>query len=244
MSSKTNEDYNRKLEIIRGIGDQRIKHPHHVPVGIYIQEAETLYFWALEDIDALTRVGLARELVEDLPSRCGALFEAEAIWQVSKKSRSEYAREWKSKAPQAYKLRDRLLNDFRFAFRKHPDLLNAVGYMAKGYTHADMLQDLNDLAVFGRREPGLLEGIGFDMALLEQAAQASDDLSSLLAKVTSGKDDFSQERIIRDQAFTLLKEAVDEIRECGRYVFRTNKERLAGYRSHHLRKTKKKVPRP
>ncbi|MCP4152913.1 MAG: hypothetical protein GY757_34595 [bacterium] len=244
MSSKTKEDYNRKLDVIRSIGEKQLKQPHHIPVGIYIQEAETLYLWAQDDIDALTGVGLDRELVEDLPARCGALFEAEAAWQVCQKSRSENDREWKLQSPQAYKLRDRMLSDFRFAFRKEPDLLKTVTDIAKGTGHADMLQALNNLAVLGRQETELLAGTGFDMDLLEQAALASDELSSLLAIVTSARELLSEEKMIRDQAFTHLKEAVNEIYECGRHAFRNNKERLVGYRSRFLRQQRNKKPRP
>jgi hypothetical protein len=48
--------------------------------------------------------------------------------------------------------------------------------------------------------------------------------------------DYLEAKKIRDQAFTHLKEAVDLIREYGRYVFWRNDARLKGYRSNHLRK--------
>ncbi|MCX6580051.1 MAG: hypothetical protein NT166_07690 [Candidatus Aminicenantes bacterium] len=47
---------------------------------------------------------------------------------------------------------------------------------------------------------------------------------------------------IRDQAYTYLKEAVDEIRRTGQYVFRRNKERYIGYISMHLRHAKSRKP--
>ncbi len=37
--------------------------------------------------------------------------------------------------------------------------------------------------------------------------------------------------IIRDQAFTCLKQAMYEIRRCGKYVFWRNADRLKGYSS-------------
>ncbi|MCP4155831.1 MAG: hypothetical protein GY757_49355 [bacterium] len=243
MSSKTKEDYKRKLATIRDIGEERIKHPHHIPVGIYLQEAETLYHWVQEDLDSLTGVGLTPGLVEDLPTRCGALFEAEAIWQVSKKARSDTTKDWKTKSRQAYELREQLLSTFRFAFRKHPDLMKTVADIAKGNSNADIIQDLNDLAVLGRIEPALLEVAGFDLTLLELAAGISDEMASLLAEINCSRESLSLEKITRDQAFTHLKEGVDEIRECGRYVFRADKERFAGYRSRHLRQLKMKVSR-
>jgi len=46
----------------------------------------------------------------------------------------------------------------------------------------------------------------------------------------------SEAMIIRDKAYTYMKQAVDEIRECGKFVFWRNPDRLKGYMSDHWRK--------
>jgi len=48
--------------------------------------------------------------------------------------------------------------------------------------------------------------------------------------------------IIRDQAFTYLKLAVDEIRECGKFAFWRNPDRLKGYISKYWKQIKKSAP--
>jgi hypothetical protein len=58
------EDYNKKIEDIKNITDDQIKTPHHVPVGIYTQEAEYLYEWCQEDKDELTAKGLVWTAVD------------------------------------------------------------------------------------------------------------------------------------------------------------------------------------
>lgn len=45
---------------------------------------------------------------------------------------------------------------------------------------------------------------------------------------------------MRNRAYIYLKQAVDEIRDCGKYTFACNPERLKGYRSEYLRKYRKK----
>ncbi len=40
----------------------QIKSPHNIPISIYIQEAESLHHWALEDKEALTAAGLAAKI--------------------------------------------------------------------------------------------------------------------------------------------------------------------------------------
>jgi hypothetical protein len=233
MSNRENLD--KILDIISAINDKRIKTPKHVPASACVMEAVTLYHWALKDKEALIAHGLAWELVEDLIVRQDALAEAEAIWNSQWLGRKEVASEWEALSAAGYELRDRLLADFRFAFRNQPDLLLALNRISTKKNHPTMIQDLNDLSVLGRTNRPLLEAVRFDMSLLEQAAQASWDLSALLAETTTARMKLGEGKRVRDQAYTYLKEAVDEIRRAGQYVFRHDKERLHGYICDHLR---------
>ncbi|MFC2146073.1 hypothetical protein ACFLRT_01785, partial [Acidobacteriota bacterium] len=229
------EDYKKKLEAISTIEDSQIKTPHHIPVDVYIQEADTLYHWVQSDKEALAVVGLSWELVEDLPLRCKALIEAEARWQTQRKTRKKSSHQWDKLSPLAYDLRNRLLTDFRFAFRKHPDLITTVRGISKGESQPKSVQDLNDLSVLGKANSRLLEAIHFDMSLLDKAAQTAREMAVLLAEINKYKQKRSEAKKIRDQAYTHLKEAVDEIRLTGQYVFRQNKDRFTGYRSKYIR---------
>ena len=70
---------------------------------------------------------------------------------------------------------------------------------------------------------------------LDAATTRSDALATLLAARESDAPDDPPKKV-RDQAFTYLKEAVDEVRDCGRYVFRKNPQRAAGYVSQYARR--------
>ncbi len=52
------EAYESKLEVTKGIKHTQIKIPHHLPVGVCLKQADALYYWCLEDKEALTGVGL------------------------------------------------------------------------------------------------------------------------------------------------------------------------------------------
>jgi hypothetical protein len=237
------EDYEKKLKVISTIEASQIKTPHHIPVAVYIQEANTLYHWALADKEALTAAGLSWELVEDIPLRCEALIKAQASWQTQRNTGKKGSQEWNKRSPLAYDLRNRLLHDFRFAFRDHPDLVKTVSAISKGESHADMIQDLSDLSVLGKENPQLLEAINFDISLLDEAAQTASEMAALLAEVNSSRQEHSEAKKFRDQAYTHLKEAVDETREYGQYVFRKNEERFIGYRSSYIKQVKSRQPR-
>ncbi|MBS3776163.1 MAG: hypothetical protein V5A59_12830 [Bacteroidales bacterium] len=152
--------------------------------------------------------------------------------------------EWKAKSPKAYQLRDYLIRAFKFAYRNHPDLLSTVTMINKKNGHPDMIQDLNTLAIVGKANPEPLTKIGFDHTLLEQASRMSTEMGKLLARY-KGEDQINYEyQKMRNKAYTHLKEAVDEIRECGKFVFWNNKERRKRYTSPHIRKLHRKYRNP
>jgi hypothetical protein len=90
----------------------------------------------------------------------------------------------------------------------------------------------------GRSNRELLRKIGFDFTLLDLAEQKSDELATKKAEASFYSEDYLETKKIRDQAYTHLKEAVDYIRKCGKYVFLRNPDRLKGYRSEYIRKLK------
>ncbi|MFB6320231.1 hypothetical protein [Saccharicrinis sp. FJH54] len=136
-------------------------------------------------------------------------------------------------------MRDDLLQTLRFAYRNDDALINRVNAIAEGNTNADMVQDLNDIAILGRENPDLLSAIGFDLAKLDEAATLADHLGDLLAEANGDKSDQNESKVIRDKAYTHMKVLVDEIREAGKYVFRHDKNRLKGYSSAYWRKHRK-----
>jgi len=103
-----------------------------------------------------------------------------------------------------------------------------------------MIQDLNDLSVLGKANPEPLAAIGFDATLLDTAAATADEMAALLSEATVVRSDLNTERVIRDKAFTYVKQALDEIRNCGQYVFWHDEERVRGYSSQFLKNRRKK----
>ena len=190
----------------------------------------------------MTGAGLKKMYIDELPARAGACRQAQSIWMKEKNSKNDVKKEWAEKSVQAYDLKDDLLSAFDYAFRNDEDLLKHVKAIRDGSGHADMIQDLNDLSVLGKANPELLGTINFNMKLLDNSAQMADELAPLLAIINGDNQDGNDAKIIRDKAFTYLKEAADEVRACGKYVFRKNKERLKGYLENSFKRKKKKSP--
>jgi hypothetical protein len=118
--------------------------------------------------------------------------------------------------------------------------MKAVRNIAKGKSHDKMIRALNDLGVLGKKNLQILEAVNFDMSLLDKAVQISKEMAKLLPDVNKERREHSELKKIRDQAYTHLKEAVDQIRSYGKYLFRDNKSRLRGYKSDYIREIKLK----
>ncbi len=201
-----------------------------IPIAIYFTEAEALAIVSDTDRPQLTMTGLADELIDGLPSLIGAARECQSIWTVNRFGKEEVQKQWDTLLPQAYELRDEILHCFRYAFRKDEHLLGRVSAIAEGSGSSDLIQDLNDVAVLGRDQLALLQAIKYDEAKLVQAAALSDEMGSLLA-VKGSSTDRNECRLMRDKAFSLLKESIDELYACGQYLFHKDEDHKKCYSS-------------
>lgn len=228
-------EFQSELSAIQSIPLDAVKKPL-MPIRQYIYEAEFLHRWSQADRPLLEKAGLDLSLLDAILNRAGALREAESLWSLERFSREDAQKEWEEQSPAAYALRDKLLRDMRFAFRRDDALLARVADIADGAGHVDMLQDLNDLALLGRTQLVALAGLGVDEALLDQAAALADQLTTLLASAAGERKEGNSARQLRDQAYTHLKAAVDEVRDFGQYVFWDNAIRRDGYFSDYTRR--------
>jgi hypothetical protein len=227
------ESYDLKRDAIEAIANPA---EPAIPLAIALQEAEDLYEWCQTDRELLIRAGLNWNLVTDLPVRIDACRYMQSIWQKEFKSVEAAQKEWSDKSPAAFNLRDELLHHCFHAYRNIPDLLRKTQKIAEGAGNADMIQDLSDLSVLGKGSPEPLTRINIDMSLFDLAGTTSAEMADLLAKSNGARLMDNKLKITRDKAYTHMKEAVDEIRRHGQYVFWRNDERKKGYASRFLQR--------
>lgn len=210
-----------------------------MPMATYFSEAETLEKVALEDKEKLVKAGLEPEKVEKLGTLTGAAREAQSLWKADRFSKADAQEQWDAQEEGACDLIDECLHAFTYGYRNDEHLMGRVADIEEGTGQADMVQDLNDIAVLGREHPEPLEAIGFDMTLIDAAAEMAAEMADLLARKDSASDK-NERRIIRDKAFSLLKMVVDDIYACGQYVFWKDKERCEMYSSAYRKAYNKK----
>ena len=136
-----------------------------------------------------------------------------------------------------------LLAVFRYAYRNSPAVLETIREIAAGSSNSDKIQDLDTLREVGIQNKQELEAVNFDVALLDTAGKTAERLGGLLAavKVKSGQERTATE--MRDRAWTFLKSVVDEVRECGKYVFHNDKIKRRRYSSPYLRRIRRRHER-
>lgn len=232
--------YQNKLAEITAIPDDAIITHRNVPVETFIQDAENLHKWCQQDREMLTASGLDWSLVEEIQEAAGALREAQSQWTSLLNRKEETWEKWKEKTGRAFGLYSDLLAAFKYAFSENELVLNRIKEIReKRNTHAAKIQGLNDLAVLGRSHREELQLISFDLTLLDKAAQLADEVADLLATRRAEKY-YNAVKKIRDQAYTYLKGLVSKVYAAGKYVFRHNKKRRAGYAGSYYSKNRRK----
>ena len=146
-----------------------------------------------------------------------------------------------NQAPAAARLRNDIFRSMKFASARNSSMKIKLSAVKKSGSYHSMIQNLNDLAVIGKSDPDALKIINFDMSKLDMAAAAASEMAALLGAVTTERAYCSHALKIRNQAYTHLKEAVDEIRSFGQFVFWNDPARYRGYTSEYARRTRKKL---
>jgi hypothetical protein len=205
-----------------------------IPVPILIQESENLFHWCRPDKAVLKKNGLDWELVKDIPDRVRLVQELEAQWFIARKTRNKIRKNYLDAMKKCRELCAELVRDFKFALGGRAKTSNVLSNFKKYRKNIDVVVDLFALAEFGRKNTPLLNQINFDLSVLNKANAMAKDLSGKTGENTADTDKYKLQSTYQKACF-YLKDAVSEVRRCGKYVFHGDKERLIGYRSEYRR---------
>ena len=236
----------KKEHLAKGIGYKYSDRKHQgligVPVSALIQEASNLYHWVQNDKDKVLKAGLEWKLVEGIPDQIIMCKDLAAQWNKIRNTQNTVEKQWNIQIKEAREFHAQILAGFRYAFRKHKTLLKYVSEMSGYRTNTQLIQDLNNVSVIGRKNKKLLDLINFPQSHIDKAALLSDNLATLLAERENEKAEKSAFYARYKTTCLNLKESLAKIRACGRYVFADDKSRLTGYRSEyrHIHRYKRK----
>ena len=211
-----------------------------VPVRSLAQDATNLATWCVQDRELLEKAGLNWQRVEDLPVLSGALRHAQSIWDNNRFQRNDAQQAWSVSSEKAMQTRRAVMHFMRYAFRNNAELLERVTRIAGGRTHNDLIQDMNDLYLLAIEHITPLRNVGMDEELVSQMAELNQELSVYNAQARVEHTTKREHKLLRDRIYTQLKRNMDEIRQCGQFVFWKEPARATGYTANHFRKKRKK----
>jgi len=206
-----------------------------MPIGSYLHEADNLYARVMMDLPVLKEVGMGDDIPGQLLTRTQTLRLAESRRQENTSQKERDVEAWKVASHKMHNFFGELLHNLTFAYRNEPVLLNKLAAMKRTRTHAGVIQGLNNLSVLGLSNQQPLMAIRFDLALLNQAADMSDQMGGIYARANGARRVGNRDILLRDKAFTMLKEVVDEVRSFGKFVFRKQPEKYRSYTSKYRR---------
>jgi hypothetical protein len=221
-------DFEAMRERIEALDAAKVREPDR-PVETKAQQAEATALWARDDKPKFDAINFDWSLVTDMPVMAGALRWSEAVWANRRKLQEDALKQLHELVPVAEDLRDTVLAALDYAGDEDEGLQSRITEIRAGNSYADLVLDCPAVVDLARQHQALLEGINFDMAQIGTLAQMGDRLAAALGGSDVEKLGKSEEKALRDRAYTLLDDALRKVRKCGKYVCRDDEERLKGY---------------
>ncbi len=236
------ECYEAELPSIHALAKERIEQPS-IPMDAYLIEGEGVRAALKKHQHLYVARGYKLKMSALLERQIGATREAQSRLIVFRNKDEAAQTEWAENSTIAFNLRNKLLKEMKFACRKNTKKLQTLKEISKGASIGDMLLDLATLSTLGKEIIPELEAIVFDMTLLTEAANLSNELGLTMKEAEQDRSTNSEIKEIRDRAFTLLNQTIVEIRDWADFTFDHGSAELEMYSSKYRRakynKTKK-----
>jgi hypothetical protein len=199
------------------------------PIRPFLQIAGKICEAGIRDTPDLQKCKYDITKLESIRLHIEALKEQAAIFNDVQFDQPTNQKEFYKLREEAEMIRFEMLSAMDFAFAGDESLLGKASRLREGGSNADLIQDLIDGKVICESNKELLDGIGFDMTILDRAQVLSAQLSDLLAKATLDRSESPEIRIERDKVFTILKGMLQELSRAGFYIHRLDPTRAARY---------------
>ena len=183
----------------------------NVAIGVYLQEAYNLYYYAQPDKEMLCSKGLDGHLLEELPRRIDFAREREARWYSTRYSETASQKELERIFSLINASRKELLAVMEFAFFGD-SRARVVTYIEKGEGVADYVQDLWDIVNHAEENITQLIAVGCDTRHIDVLKENRQVYANLVAKCDVDEEQKPFVRNDRDRAYTFLLVAVEAIR--------------------------------
>jgi hypothetical protein len=198
-------------------------------IASLVQHANDLVLTCRNDRHELETAGFQWEQVERLVVLLNECSNAEAEWRLTKEKSVIATMEHRLYLQECRQIRSRLSSSIRIVIKILGVDLKIPSYK-KNWTQAEIVQDLNDLAVICRINHNLFEKTCFDFQLAEHAAFKAKELAEKIADIVVKREtQLSTHLNNRNSVCSELYESIKAICLFGRKAFVDNPLRRINY---------------
>lgn len=214
----------------------------NLPMAVALQESHDLATLTAkpEVRNALLMVGVLPEDLDRLSKVVDATRQAQSDWVVARDRTKPESQ--KILEEQVYEHRNEMLAACRWNLRKDRVGMAIVSSISEGEGIEDAIQDLRDLSgLVESRTAAFNADKTFDVKdAVNRANTLANNTEKGLSQVRLTNEQ-SKTKDLRDRSYTHLADAVSNIREAGRYAYRTNPEMFSKFASDYLRRKRRKA---
>jgi hypothetical protein len=222
---------------VKSIPEKYLLEPN-LPIGVFIQESLNIHFVAQDDREILTSRGLNWGIIDELPRRIEYLQKCEMEWWKARFSLSPETKEYFRIMDLAQATSEVLIRAFEFLADNDDNLTTAINNIKKGNDEFELVFDIQALNALCEREKTKLEAIGVAPQTFIDARYCVEHFP-MAASLYDMDCSESLAQINRNQAYTFLLVAIEEVRRCARHAFWDDKKHLRVYLSEYFIRRKK-----
>ncbi|MGL1935338.1 MAG: hypothetical protein OCD01_09965 [Fibrobacterales bacterium] len=240
MSQSYGAIYNEDYELIKNTVMTKY-HVAPVPNDIYLQEVEGYYEVLMRNLELFKGEGFKDPIAELFYRRIASARFTQANMNINHNSGEDTGPTWAELYAEAKALRKRLLSRIKFICDEDPVKKAIVSKISGGNRISDTIQDLFDLGRIGKEMiPELAEMMVTEVEL-EKALELGSTLGRRHKSSSMDGNVFSETRILRDKALTLMYVSLKLVRKWARLVYEEDKQSRDLFYSKYLRQKNKKT---
>ncbi|MGL1936108.1 MAG: hypothetical protein OCD01_13855 [Fibrobacterales bacterium] len=201
----------------------------------YFFEGEQLGIEALKYLKKLSAYGFTKEVAHKALLRARAAIYADNQFRYSLTTDTHSRSTWSERSSEAIALRSKLVRILKLVCMKQPEKIKQLVALNRSKKINEVLKDLASVTSLGRALPLASSPVTFDQSLFDEADILVAELFDLHTAAQTERRSATDQRIIRDQAITLLNESVSEIKGWSYVAFQDSPTIRKKFRSKYAR---------
>ncbi len=217
----TAEAFEKHQGNITQIGEADLR-ARHLAVETIIGEASELVTISTEDSPAFSKISrFDMGNIETLQERTDAFMHCFAAYQDVALDKSEAKEQWDSIEPEAYTMKRKLLKRLGLIYEEENRIadLKEINEIAIGRGRRDLTMDYLQLSGIASKDAKDLATLNFGEEKVARISEIFEILKSLIGSITTPKAEIEEKKLLMDQAYTYLDQAVSSIRKYGQLIF-------------------------